>query len=78
MYIDVLLPSLNIFEENQFYELKNETFNSVNLWLSLYKKGKNEEEWTLRMKSIFLGAWIYKCELLQLLTEQVIEICFEK
>ena len=30
------------------------------------------------MKSIFLGDWIFKCELLQVLTEAVIERCIEK
>ena len=29
--INMCLSSLNIFEENQFYEIKIETFNSVNL-----------------------------------------------
>ena len=36
------LSSLNIFEENELYEIKrNTSFNSVNLWLRLCKKGKN-------------------------------------
>ena len=26
----------------------------------LCKKSKNEQEWRVRMKSIFLGDWIYK------------------
>ena len=30
------------------------------------------------MKSIFLGDWIYKSELLEVLTEVNIERCFEK
>ena len=38
LYINMWLSSLNIFEENQFYEkIKRETFNSINLWLRLYK-----------------------------------------
>ena len=40
--INMWLSSLNSFEENQFYELKRDTFNSVNLSLRFYKKGKNE------------------------------------
>ena len=41
-HINMWLSSLNSFEENQFYELKRDTFNSVNLSLRFYKKGKNE------------------------------------
>ena len=39
----------------------------------MYKKVKNEEEWIVRMKSIFLGDWMYRCELLQVLTEAAIQ-----
>ena len=35
------LVLLRIFEENQFYEI-TKTFNSFDLWLGLYKWGKNE------------------------------------
>ena len=38
------------------------------MWLRLAKKGKNEQEWTERMKSIFLGhSNIQVWELLQVL-----------
>ena len=30
------------------------------------------------MRSIFIGDWIYKCEILQVLTGAAIEKCFEK
>ena len=40
LYIEMWLSSLNTFEVNQF--TKKKTFNSVNLGLRLYKKGKNE------------------------------------
>ena len=35
----------------------------------MYKQGKNEEEWTVRMKDIFIGDWIYKCVSYYILTE---------
>ena len=52
---------------------KSKTFNSVILWLRLFKEGKSKKEWTVRMKSIFLVDWIYKCVLLQVLTEAAIK-----
>ena len=32
---------------------KRETFNPVNLWLRLYKQGKNESEWKEEWKAFF-------------------------
>ena len=29
--------------------------------LRLYKWGKNDWKWTLRMKSVFIGDWIHQC-----------------
>ena len=40
LYINMWLCLLNIFEENEFYEIKK--ISSSNLWPNLYKKGKNE------------------------------------
>ena len=39
--MNIWLSPLNIFED-QFYEIKRETSNSVNMSLRLAKKGKNE------------------------------------
>ena len=61
--INTWLPSLNIFEEIQFFEIKRETFNSVNLWVSLYKKvriSKNEQwEWKAFFCKIeYTSGWV--------------------
>ena len=45
------------------YEIKREILNSVNLWISSYKKGKNDKEWTITRKAFFwdieyTSAWV--------------------
>ena len=56
-----------------------ETFNSVNLWLRLYKKGNDWVRINGKNKKHFSGRFsIQVCELLQVLTEAAIERCFEK
>ena len=50
-------------------------------FIKKFCKGKNEQEQTVRMKTIFIGDWIYNmqvCELLQVLIEATIERCCEK
>ena len=58
---------------------KKETFNSVNLWLKLYKKSNHQVRINSKNEKHFSKKFnIQVCELLQVLTETNIKSCSEK
>ena len=64
MYINIYLSSLNIFEENQFYEIKKRNISTIySIMHSVIEQYEQNEqyEWTVEMKRIFLGDWMCKC-----------------